>query len=490
MVVKLTFYGGVGEVGGNKFLLEADNTKILLDFGMSFEQADMYFSEFLQPRKCNGVLDFIELGLLPNVKGIYRKDYLEHVGWKPTAKPMVDGVLLSHCHADHSAYVHFLRKDIPIYCSEASKMVLKVLEDTSSTGFTEFIHHKLTFAIRPKKRGEGYTRIKGEEYERSIKVFEYGKKFHVGNLNIVPFEVDHALPGATAYIIETSEGNIVYTGDLRLHGWIGKRTEEFVEKASEAEPIAMLCEGTRIDDEKKETEEQVKEEINSVVSDTENLVVVNFPSKDIARLSTFHDVAEDNERKLVIDFKQATLLELLNSIGYDCPRLDSEAISLYAPRKSWGLIGREDYPKNIILQDYDKWERKVLEYSNTLNYKQIKENQEEYLFYCNYLQLKNLIDVKPEQGSCYIRSVTEPFDAESELDLKRAMKWLEHFNLPLHQIHCSGHANRPEILEMIQKIKPTKLYPIHTRYPKLFDKLALNSVDEIIVPEKEITYEL
>ena len=177
MVVKLTFYGGVGEVGGNKFLLEADDTKILLDFGMSFKQAGMYFSEFLQPRKCNGVLDFIELGLLPDLKGIYRKDYLKHVGWEPTAKPMVDGVLLSHCHADHSAYVHFLRKDIPIYCSKASEMILKVLEVTSSTGFTEFIHHKLTFAIRPKKSGEGFTRIKGEECERPIEVFEYGKRF-------------------------------------------------------------------------------------------------------------------------------------------------------------------------------------------------------------------------------------------------------------------------------------------------------------------------
>jgi len=44
----LTFYGGVNEIGGNKILLEADGTRIFLDFGMSFNIADQYFAEFLQ----------------------------------------------------------------------------------------------------------------------------------------------------------------------------------------------------------------------------------------------------------------------------------------------------------------------------------------------------------------------------------------------------------------------------------------------------------
>jgi ribonuclease J len=32
-MVKLTFYGGVNEIGGNKILLEDKGTKIFLDFG-------------------------------------------------------------------------------------------------------------------------------------------------------------------------------------------------------------------------------------------------------------------------------------------------------------------------------------------------------------------------------------------------------------------------------------------------------------------------
>ena len=81
-MVSLTFYGGVNEIGGNKFLLEDRGTKIFLDFGMSFTQAGKFFSEFLQPRKLSGVGDFIEFGLLPDLKGLYREDYLKHMGRK------------------------------------------------------------------------------------------------------------------------------------------------------------------------------------------------------------------------------------------------------------------------------------------------------------------------------------------------------------------------------------------------------------------------
>ena len=33
----LTFYGGAGEIGGNKILLEDKDAKVYLDFGQSFD---------------------------------------------------------------------------------------------------------------------------------------------------------------------------------------------------------------------------------------------------------------------------------------------------------------------------------------------------------------------------------------------------------------------------------------------------------------------
>ncbi len=43
MITKLTFYGGINEIGGNKILLEDDDKKIFLDFGMSFKQRGKFY---------------------------------------------------------------------------------------------------------------------------------------------------------------------------------------------------------------------------------------------------------------------------------------------------------------------------------------------------------------------------------------------------------------------------------------------------------------
>ena len=72
--------GGKDEVGGNKILLEHDGTKILLDFGTSFNGEDKFFSEFLKARKSAGLKDYFVLGLLPDLPGLYREDYLRHMG--------------------------------------------------------------------------------------------------------------------------------------------------------------------------------------------------------------------------------------------------------------------------------------------------------------------------------------------------------------------------------------------------------------------------
>ena len=60
-MVNLTFYGGVNEIGGNKILLEDRDTKIFLDFGMSFGRRGQFFEEFLRPRTANGIGDFLTI---------------------------------------------------------------------------------------------------------------------------------------------------------------------------------------------------------------------------------------------------------------------------------------------------------------------------------------------------------------------------------------------------------------------------------------------
>ncbi|MCX5973483.1 MAG: hypothetical protein NTU59_02160 [Coprothermobacterota bacterium] len=69
--MKITIHGGVGEIGGNKILLEDGKTRIWLDFGASFEGSGGYYVDWLKPRNVYGLLDHFEFGLLPKLKGLY-----------------------------------------------------------------------------------------------------------------------------------------------------------------------------------------------------------------------------------------------------------------------------------------------------------------------------------------------------------------------------------------------------------------------------------
>lgn len=61
--------------------------------------------------------------------------------------------------------------------------------------------------------------------------FRTGDKIKIDNLTIEPIHVDHSVPGAYGFLIHTSGGTIVYTGDFQDHVAKPEMTQEFVDKA-------------------------------------------------------------------------------------------------------------------------------------------------------------------------------------------------------------------------------------------------------------------
>ena len=220
-MVSIDVIGGSTEIGGNKILVEHKGTRILLDFGMSFGQNSRYFSEFLNPRKCTALTDYLEMGLLPDMKGIYREDYLNHMG-RPPEERAVDAVFISHAHADHAQYIHFLQFDIPIYCTEETHIILQCLEEVGTTSDLTSACETFVFYENKKGNQSRVTRRNTEfVHDRDFHIMEPEQMINIGDLEIEMLPVDHSLPGACGYIIYSDEGNIVYTGDIRFHGYNG-----------------------------------------------------------------------------------------------------------------------------------------------------------------------------------------------------------------------------------------------------------------------------
>ena len=131
---KIVFYGGLNEEGGNKVRLDDDGTKIFLDLARGFSRRAKFFEEYLKPRSANGYVDFVEMGMAPDIEGVYREDLIEMAGRKAAA-PQVDAVFVSHAHADHVDYISFLHCDIPIYIGSTCHTILESIQDRAPRDF-------------------------------------------------------------------------------------------------------------------------------------------------------------------------------------------------------------------------------------------------------------------------------------------------------------------------------------------------------------------
>ena len=492
-MVSIKIYGGKDEIGGNKILVEHKGTKIMLDFGMSFKQDGLYFSEFLKPRECAGLNDYFELGLLPDIKGIYREDYLNKMGIQPEKKDL-DGVFLSHAHMDHSQYICYLREDIPIFCTEETKIILQAMDNTANEK-NDFVQICPSFKYVPckTKSKNPMKRVKrtDEEYlsTRTYNLLNEEEIVTIGNLKIQMIRVDHSLPGASAFIIYTDEGSIVYSADIRFHGINQKLSRNFIQKAAEAKPKWFLCEGTRVKrkEEMKDefesfnSEEEVRKQISKLIANTKGLVLAEYPIRDIDRLYSFYLASKENGRKFVVGMKQAYLIEKLN--GFTPLNLDDLAI--FIPRKSWGLITSPEHEQYQKEQDYEKWEKEFLSRDNSITYLDVIKEPNNYVLSMNLWDINQLSDLKPENAT-WIISRCEPFNDEMLLDEERKERWLDHFKIKKEKCHASGHASEAEIKNMIAEINPEILIPIHTEGADIMEEFFKSLKKTILVKAAQV----
>lgn len=478
-MTSLTFYGGVSEIGGNKIVFEHDDRRLLLDFGMGFKAMGDYFSEYLQPRKCSALEDFFEFGLLPDIPGLYRGDYLRQMGRGPEPRGF-DALLLSHAHADHAQYIHFLRPDIPIFCTEETRIMLEAIEVTGSSPLGDLVSHCESFTFYENKKG-GLSRVTRRQKEflrqREYVIMEPGKGYEIGAFRIMMYPVDHSIPGACGFIINTLNGSLAYTGDLRFHGYHPDWTTRFIDESHRSGIRWLITEGTRIEKDELDSEEAVKNDMTRLMGSTKGLVFVEHPIRDLYRVRSIYLAAKDSGREFVVNLKLAYLLRAIGALS----PLSLEDVKILIPRKSWGLITRKDLPPHLVKGDYKEWERDFLELENAVTYKELSENPQGYVVSMSFWEINQLTDVRPV-NAIWITSKCEPFNPEMEIDEERKKRWLDHFRIARHSAHASGHASRDELLRAVETLKPEVVFPIHTENPLAFKEVLEQKGIKVTLP--------
>jgi ribonuclease J len=340
-----------------------------------------------------------------------------------------------------------------VYCGETTKIILKALGDMRRAD--------LEFDIQ----------------DIAFKPFRTGDKITIGSLEIEPVHVDHSVPGAYGFIIHTSNGAVVYTGDFRVHGAKPRMTQDFVDKAEEAEPVAVVTEATNMTGASVSSESEVGDKLNSIVKQADGIVLAEFSYADVDRLNSFFRIAKKNQRCLAVSLKQAYLLNALRADrGLSVPDLSDESVLVFRKSK----------------QRYEKWEKQILEQypSRIVDVFEVSKRQCKVVLALSFYDLEELVEIRPEAGSCYVLSASEPFNEEMELDFEKLRNWLGHYGLPQYHVHVSGHVMPLQLKALLSQINAKKIFPVHTENADLFSKFMRNLKGQTVQPEKGKEYRL
>jgi ribonuclease J len=525
-------FGGWEEIGGNQILLKDREGALLLDFGRPFARWGTYFTEFLSPRSTLGLRDLLYLGLLPPVPGLYRDDGEDTLFPSDLERGLlrdhfpsgeeVLALLLSHAHLDHTGAVAYLRRDLPIVATAATAAIAKAMQDIAQVGLDgEAVYlsprslnadgilegDRKRYLRRPYRvlgslpnfpdlspaKRKGFEGVPWADHHPPHLPLE------LGPFRVEAFPVDHSIPGAAAFAVETSEGLLVYTGDLRRHGRWRERTEAFLRALEGREVFLLVAEGTRLEEGgPARTEDEVKEALHRELSRKRwrgAPVAVDFAPRNLERLLACLEVAEGVGRRLVVTVKDAYLLYGLAHAEPDPWEGVLERVLVLREAKG-STPGWEEHlwtQKDMPLQE--------------VSVEAIARDPGAYLLAFGFYEVNRLLDLRLLEAAlgrkarpgAYIFSNSYWADQEQVLDLQVLLAWLRRLDFHLlpesladlpqdpagvrNPFHTSGHAPEPDLLEVVRRLRPRYLLPVHTERPERWRELLFGEGTKVLLRE-------
>ncbi|WP_339212544.1 MBL fold metallo-hydrolase [Ornithinibacillus sp. FSL M8-0202] len=432
----LTFYGGLRSIGGTIVSLQYGSDRVIFDFGLVYSPQTNILDGQIQVRESAMTRDYLTLELIPKIDGIYHEASLP-IGSSLIPANHYQGntaILISHLHLDHIGGMGFIDPSIPVFMSKESHDLYQTLELI----------------------GE---RVNGDRIYESC---EYDKPFFVGEIKITPLQVDHDIPGACGFHIETPDGAVVYTGDLRLHGNHPERVESFITKAKTLGFDVVIIEGTTLRSEEELPEEllvanrdipaelitepKVPKVMAELLHDKQGIGIFNIYHRNIDRIAGLLQAGQLLNRKVVFEIGTAQLAaNLLNKASFYI--YESESLRLLR--------------ENNQLQD---WQIKLFNTYPSLSAQVINESPHEYLLQNSYDQALELFDLNTEKG-LYFHSDGVPL-GDYDPAFHNLKRILDHLGLAKVAVGTGGHALPQHLQYIVEELDPNVLIPLHSFHPE------------------------
>ena len=245
--LKITFLGGVGEIGKNMTAFEYNDEIIVVDAGLTFPGEDLPGIDVVIP-------DFTYL--------INNKD-------------KVKAIILTHGHEDHIGGLPFVLEQIkaPIY---GSRLTLALIENKMKE------HPRVNYkaiTVKPKN------------------------VLKIGAFSVEFIKVSHSIAGALALCITTPAGNVVHTGDFKIDfepiDGVMTDLQRFGELGKKGVNL-LMCESTNVcRPGYSMSEKSVGRALEDIFKNhTENRIFVATFASNIHRLQQILNLAEKYGRKV------------------------------------------------------------------------------------------------------------------------------------------------------------------------------------------------
>lgn len=407
--MQVRIHRGAREVGGSCVEVEARGARILLDLGLSLGNAGGAAAP------------------LPPIPGL------------DGSAPSLLGVLLSHIHADHCGLAHRIAPGVPIGIGARANAILRAAEF--------FSPHARAF---PTPRWS----------------LEDGKVLEVGPFRVTPYLVDHSAFDAFALLLESEGRRLLYTGDLRAHGWKGRLFDRLAR--SVPRPVhALMLEGTHVREDLPQapgpTEADVVRECTELFRATRGIAFVVHSAQNLDRLVTIWKAARRAGRELAIDLYSAAVAQ---ACGADSiPRPGFPGVVVYVPEWQRRLVKRTgEFERVDGVQEV-----------RVFGDRELKERPDGFVVACGEHAIRDLAREALVRDSVVVWSLWKGYlDEPGRFDLRT---FVESRGGRFAVVHSSGHAYVEDLQALARAIEPERIVPIHTfapeRFEELFDNVAV-----------------